>query len=103
MSWRCRCRLSRVEGVDDLLEYISLTAELEELRASVDVPAEGTIIETRLDHSQGPIATVLVQRGTLNVGDSVSTGDINGRVRALFRRHRRSSQDPPSPQRRFRS
>ncbi len=72
------------EGVDDLLEYISLTAELEELRASVDVPAEGTIIETRLDHSQGPIATVLVQRGTLNVGDSVSTGDINGRVRALF-------------------
>ncbi len=72
------------DGVDELLEYINLTAELEELRAPMDGPAEGTIIETRLDHSQGPIATVLVQRGTLKVGDTISTGEINGRVRALF-------------------
>lgn len=72
------------EGIDELLEYINLTAELEELRAPVDGPAEGTIIETRLDHSQGPIATVLVQRGTLKVGASITTGEISGRVRALF-------------------
>lgn len=72
------------KGIDDLLEYINLTAELEELRAPVDGPARGTIIETRLDHSQGPVATVLVQRGTLKVGDTVTTGEINGRVRALF-------------------
>ena len=78
--------LSALEGrgIDDLLEYINLTAELEELRAPVAGPAEGTIIETRLDHSQGPVATVLVQRGTLKVGDTVTTGEINGRVRALF-------------------
>ena len=50
----------------------------------MDGPAEGTIIETRLDHSQGPIATVLVQRGTLKVGDTITTGEISGRVRALF-------------------
>ena len=72
------------KGIDDLLEYINLTAELEELRAPVDGQAEGTIIETRLDHSQGPIATVLVQRGTLKVGDTITTGEISGRVRALF-------------------
>ena len=78
--------LSALEGrgIEDLLEYINLTAELEELRAPVAGPAEGTIIETRLDHSQGPVATVLVQRGTLKVGDTVTTGEINGRVRALF-------------------
>lgn len=72
------------EGIDELLEYINLTAELEELRAPVDGPGQGTIIETRLDHSQGPVATVLVQRGTLKIGDTVTTGAINGRVRALF-------------------
>ena len=72
------------EGINDLLEYINLTAELEELRAPVDGPAKGTIIETRLDHSQGPVATVLVQRGILRVGDTLTTGEINGRVRALF-------------------
>ena len=72
------------EGIDELLEYINLTAELEELRAPANGPAEGTIIETRLDRSQGPVATVLVQRGTLTIGDTVTTGEINGRVRALF-------------------
>lgn len=72
------------EGINELLEYINLTAELEELRAPVDGPAQGTIIETRLDHSQGPVATVLVQRGILRVGDTLTTGEINGRVRALF-------------------
>ncbi|MBH40618.1 MAG: translation initiation factor IF-2 [Chloroflexi bacterium] len=72
------------EGIEDLLEYVQLTAELEDLRAPVDGPSEGIIIETRLDRSQGAVATVLPQRGTLKVGDSVSTGAISGRVRALF-------------------
>jgi translation initiation factor IF-2 len=72
------------EGIDNLLEYVQLTAELEDLRSPVDGPLEGTIIETRLDHSQGAIATVLLQQGTLKVGDSISTGSIFGRVRALF-------------------
>ena len=87
------------EGIDELLEYINLTAELEELRAPVDGPAEGTIIETRLDHSQGPIATVLVQRGVLKVGDSVTTGESNGRVRALFDEsgERLRSAEPSTP------
>ena len=72
------------EGIENLLEYVQLTAELEDLRAPVDGPSEGIIIETRLDRSQGAVATVLPQRGTLKVGDSISTGSISGRVRALF-------------------
>ena len=72
------------EGIDNLLEYVQLTAELEDLRAPIDGPSEGIIIETRLDRSQGAVATFLPQRGTLTVGDSISTGSISGRVRALF-------------------
>ncbi len=72
------------EGIENLLEYVQLTAELEDLRAPIDGPSQGIIIETRLDRSQGPVATVLPQRGTLKVGDSISTGSISGRVRALF-------------------
>ncbi len=72
------------EGIENLLEYVQLTAELEDLRAPIDGPSEGIIIETRLDRSQGAVATFLPQRGTLTVGDSISTGSISGRVRALF-------------------
>lgn len=72
------------EGIDNLLEYVQLTAELEDLRAPIDGPSEGIIIETRLDRSQGAVATVLPQRGSLTVGDSITTGSISGRVRALF-------------------
>ena len=72
------------DGIDDLLEYINLTAQLEELRAPADGPAVATVIETRLDRSQGPIASAIITSGTLSVGDQVQVGNVEGRVRALF-------------------
>ena len=72
------------DGIDELLEYINLTAQLEELRAPADGPAVATVIETRLDRSQGPIASAIVTSGTLSVGDQVQVGNVEGRVRALF-------------------
>jgi len=72
------------DGIDELLEYINLTAQLEELRAPADGPAVATVIETRLDRSQGPIASAIVTSGTLSVGDHVQVGNVEGRVRALY-------------------
>ena len=74
----------RGDGIDELLEYINLTSQLEELRAPVDGPAVATVIETHLDHSQGPIASAIVTSGTLSVGDHVKVGHVEGRVRALY-------------------
>jgi translation initiation factor IF-2 len=71
-------------NLDKLLELIALQAELLELKANPDRPAEGTVIEARLDRGRGPVATVLVQRGTLKVGDLVVGGTQWGRVRALI-------------------
>ena len=70
-------------NLDRLLETISLQAEILDLRANPDRPAEGTVIEAKLDRGRGPVATVLVQRGTLRVGDIVVAGAEWGRVRAL--------------------
>ncbi len=72
------------KGVDDLLEAVLLQAELLELKAFVDVPGRGLVIESRLDKGRGPIATVLVQNGTLRTGDIVLVGHETGRVRALL-------------------
>ncbi|MCH8992423.1 MAG: translation initiation factor IF-2, partial [Acidobacteria bacterium] len=72
------------EGVDQLLEYIDLIAELEEFSANPSVAATGTVIEAQLDKGRGPVATVLIQSGTLRVGDPFVTGVHGGRVRALF-------------------
>ena len=72
------------EGVDDLLDAISLQAEVLELEAIVDGPARGVIVESRLDRGRGPVATVLVQSGTLNCGDILVSGQESGRVRAMF-------------------
>jgi translation initiation factor IF-2 len=72
------------QGIDQLLELVELTAELEELRANPDAPASGTVIESQLDKGRGPVATVIVQRGTLHVGDSLVAGPVAGRVRAMF-------------------
>ncbi len=71
------------EGVDDLLETILLVADLEELRANPDGRAAGVVLEAHLDVGRGPVATVLVQRGTLSVGDPLVAGAAWGRVRAL--------------------
>ena len=72
------------EGLDDLLEGIILMADVMELRANPDRAAKGTVIEARLDKGRGPIATVLVQNGTLHVGDIIVAGTSVGRVRAMI-------------------
>lgn len=71
------------EGLDDLLEMVTLVAEIKELKANPDRPAKGTVIEARLDKGRGPIATVLVQNGTLRVGNIIVAGTAVGRVRAM--------------------
>ncbi|CUJ64344.1 Translation initiation factor IF-2 [Achromobacter ruhlandii] len=72
------------EGIDALLENVLLQAELLELKAPVDAPAKGLVIEARLDKGRGPVATILVQSGTLNRGDVVLAGASFGRVRAML-------------------
>jgi translation initiation factor IF-2 len=71
------------EGLDNLLDMILLVAELEELGANPDAPASGTVIESQLDPGRGPVVSILVQRGTLRVGDSLVAGPQWGRVRAM--------------------
>jgi translation initiation factor IF-2 len=71
-------------NLDKLLEVIGLQAEILDLKANPDRPAEGTVIEAKLDRGRGPVATVLVQRGTLKLGDIVVAGAEWGRVRALI-------------------
>jgi translation initiation factor IF-2 len=72
------------QGVDTLLEQVLLQAEVLELKASTDAPAKGVVIEARLDKGRGPVATLLVQSGTLRRGDIVLTGAVYGRVRAML-------------------
>ena len=74
----------RQEGLQDLLEMILLVADLRELKANPQGPAEGVVIEAQLDRGRGPVATVLVREGTLKVGDPVVVGTVAGRVRALM-------------------
>ncbi len=71
------------EGLDDLLEMVALVAEMKELKANPDRAAKGTVIEARLDKGRGPIATVLVQNGTLHKGDIIIAGTTVGRVRVM--------------------
>jgi translation initiation factor IF-2 len=71
------------QGLDDLLETILVMAEVEELRANPDAPASGTVIESKLDPGRGPVVTVLISRGTLQVGDAIVAGAHWGRVRAM--------------------
>lgn len=75
------------DGVDELLEAIALQSELLELTAAVDVAATGVVIESRLDKGRGPVATILVQKGTLNMGDYLVAGEAHGRVKAMFDEH----------------
>ncbi len=71
-------------GLKDLLEHILLVAEVSELKADPDRPAEGTIIESELDPSRGPMATTIVRTGTLKIGDIIIAGDTWGHVKAMF-------------------
>ncbi len=72
------------EGISNLLDMIILTSEVLELKANKDRKARGVVIEARLDKGRGPVATLLVQKGTLHVGDYVAIGEANGRVRAML-------------------
>ncbi len=72
------------EGINNLLETLILTAEMKELLANPEREARGVVIEARLDKGQGPVATVLVQNGTLHTGDNLVTGTVTGKVRAMI-------------------
>ena len=72
------------EGIDTLLEMILLTAEVDELKANPNRKARGLVIEAQLDKGKGPVATVLVQKGTLHVGDPIAAGSCFGKVRAMI-------------------
>ncbi len=88
------------ENLDDLLEKVLLVADAElELTANANAPASGPIIESRLDVGRGPVATMLVQRGTLRVGDAIVAGDAWGKVRALhdYRSERVKDAKPGAP------
>ena len=74
-------------GLEDLLEAVALQAEVMELKANAERDGEGIVIEAKLDKGRGPVATVLVQRGTLRVGDVFVVGQVSGRVRALINDH----------------
>ena len=87
------------EGLEDLLETILVMAEVEELRANPEAPASGTVIESKLDPGRGPVVTILIGRGTLEVGDSLVAGAHWGRVRAMndFMGHRVGQALPGEP------
>lgn len=72
------------EGIDSLLEMVLLTAEMQELKGNPERKAKGTVIEAKLDKGRGPVASLLVQNGTLHVGDSLLVGSTYGRIRAMF-------------------
>ncbi|HEX4544722.1 MAG TPA: translation initiation factor IF-2 [Candidatus Acidoferrum sp.] len=82
-------------GIEKLLETILLVADLRELRANPDAPATGTVLESRVDKGRGPVATVLVQNGTLRAGDFFICGSVFGKVRAMFDDRGRAAIDAP--------
>lgn len=87
------------ENIDLLLEMVLLTSDMLELKANPKKQAKGTIIEAKLDKNRGPVATLLVQRGTINVGDSILTGAILGRIKAMTddKNHSIKSAPPSTP------
>ncbi len=84
-------------GIDELLEMILLLAEVQDIRANPNRPATGVIIEAKLEKNTGPMATVLIQQGTLKMGDNIVVGTMAGKVRAMFNdRGKRIQKAPPS-------
>jgi translation initiation factor IF-2 len=87
----------RGTGIDELLEMILLVAEVQDIKADPNRPATGTIIEAKLEKNTGPMATVLIQQGTLKMGDNIVVGVLSGKVRAMFNdRGKRIQKAPPS-------
>ncbi len=86
-------------GIDQLLEMLLLVAEMEELKANPNCPARGTVIEAQLDKGRGPVATVLIQKGTLKVGDIILAGTACGKVRAMqdYKGRRIKKASPGTP------
>ncbi|MBQ9480469.1 MAG: translation initiation factor IF-2 [Selenomonadaceae bacterium] len=80
----CEVSAKKNIGIDDLLENIILVADVEELKANPNSEARGVIIEAQLDKGRGPVATVLVQNGTLRIGDAIVAGTTHGKVRAMI-------------------
>jgi len=80
------CKVSALQGtgIDDLLEYILLVAEMQDLKANPSALASGVVIEANLDKGKGPVATLLVQNGTLKIGNCVVVGTVSGKIRALL-------------------
>ncbi|MFW6035798.1 MAG: translation initiation factor IF-2 [Halothermotrichaceae bacterium] len=72
------------ENIDELLEMVLLVAEMEEIKANPDRLAEGIVVESELDKGRGPVATILIKKGTINVGDALLAGPTSGRVRAMI-------------------
>jgi len=70
-------------GINELLDMVLLVADMEQLKADPTVPAKGTVIESHMDKNEGPVATILVQNGTLNVGENVVVGDVTGKIRSM--------------------
>ena len=87
------------EGIDELLEMILLTAEVQELKANPNRKARGIVIEAELDKGRGPVASILVQKGTLRVGDHVAAGACHGKIRAMIddKGHRVKEAGPSIP------
>ncbi|MBE6994384.1 MAG: translation initiation factor IF-2 [Ruminococcaceae bacterium] len=93
----CKISALKGEGIDNLLEMVLLTAEMQELRANPNRLAKGTVIEAKLDKGRGPVATVLVQNGTLKSSDIVIAGTAVGRIRAMVDdKHRKVTSAGPS-------
>jgi translation initiation factor IF-2 len=83
------------KNLDKLLEIILLVADLRELKANPDAPASGTVLESRIDRGRGPVATILVQNGTLQASDFFIAGSVFGKVRAMFDDRGRAAKDAP--------
>ncbi len=91
------CSAHTKKGIPELLEHILLLAELEELKANPDRPAIATVVESHLDKSRGPLATIIVNTGTLAIGNSIGCGGVGGKVKALTNEHgHRITAAPPS-------
>ncbi len=92
----CNVSALKKEGIEELLEMILLQAELLELKANPNARAEGKVIESKIDHGRGIVSSIIIQNGTLKVGDAFVAGIFNGKVRALFDDHgNRIDEAPP--------